>query len=126
MRHTEGKRLPHESTLQLIRKWLLECTEHHRLTVDVGVGGIFLLVHFTPTQFTKMLLSGYLINRCQMGVLTKQLWPSDSAFYVASQPVNPAAFAHRPLHCDLLPEPTQNAQSMDIACLNTFFFLNST
>lgn len=81
------------------------------LRVEVRVGVIFLLVHFTPTQIAEKLLSGYLINRCQMGLRAKQLWPSDSAFYVASQPVNPAAFMERPLHSDLLLKLTYNANT---------------
>lgn len=81
------------------------------LRVEVRVGVIFLLVHFTPTQIAEKLRSGYLINRCQMGLLAKQLRPSDSAFYVASQPVNPAAFMERPLHSDLLLKLTYNANT---------------
>lgn len=105
----------HQSTWQLfIRKWLLQCKEHHRLISSDGCEGKW---NFPVGSFLhplRKLLSGYLIKRCQMGLLTKQLWPSDSAFYVASQPVNLAAFIHWPLHSDLLLKPTRNANRTHI------------
>lgn len=105
----------HQSTWQLfIRKWLLQCKEHHGLISSDGCEGKW---NFPVGSFLhplRKLLSGYLIKRCQMGLLTKQLWPSDSAFYVASQPVNLAAFIHWPLHSDLLLKPTRNANRTHI------------